>query len=155
MKDSDTAEQARVHARAFKALCLKFKDRFMSVFKTQSCSFLSFNLKLKAFSWCPPQSSWLWKTEVGWGMMPSFPFPCLHARVARIGARAERQSSARDEVAVLLSDDCHCHCPWVGVSVCPADWALTPTLLPGSGGLGGLVGDLTSFSAGSIHLPSP
>ena len=39
-----------MHAPAFKALCHKFKGRFMSVFKTQSCSFLNFNLKLTAFS---------------------------------------------------------------------------------------------------------
>ena len=46
----------QMHARAFKALCHKFKNRFMSIFKTQSCSFLNFNLKLKAFSWCPPRA---------------------------------------------------------------------------------------------------
>ena len=46
----------QMHARAFKDLCHKFKNRFMSIFKTQSCSFLNFNLKLKAFSWCPPRA---------------------------------------------------------------------------------------------------
>ena len=39
-----------MHALAFEALCHIFKGRFMSVFKTQSCSFLNFSLKLTAFS---------------------------------------------------------------------------------------------------------